>query len=550
MEDDDACILLTGRNNEGKSTILSACRLLNAATKVIGRKKQEFKIDGDFYWKLLQQDTERLQVGRMIHNYSDSIAEISALFSGGLRIRIYLDPGLDVIYADYEGQAPPDVERIFGIVPPLGTLAENEDLIGNLPYLRASMDTTLAPRHLRNHLAQILTKEQGDLVREIVNKTWPDVELLHDEIDAEQGKIFCFYKEGRTPREICWSGQGLQVWLQIITHLVRLSDTSILILDEPEIFLHPERQNDLLRILREYYSGSIIIATHSVELMNNVGVSHIVNVRKRDDRPQIKSTEDRAYLNLVRSQIGSNFNLVASQFEECDVLIFTEDTEDFNILTKLAHATGVKGKAFNIPLHGFMQHKACIPYVEAYELLIGKKIRYTLLLDRDYYPETYLQEIQSDLGKRGIRVIYTPGKEIENVFLAPEVLKKLFSEEVHEGMNAFLDDVYTELRISSVGSFLKLHQEFSRPKVDQKETTTKYLPVFEKCWNNQKTRYTIVEGKKALKSVRAFYHRTTKDNLPQSLLVKTLIDVDGKNIKNFVDEIFHNRKASVQRLRY
>jgi len=38
----------------------------------------------------------------------------------------------------------------------------------------------------------------------------------------------------------------------------------------------------------------------------------------------------------VRSQIGSNFNLVASQFEEFDVIIFTEDTLDFNIISQIA----------------------------------------------------------------------------------------------------------------------------------------------------------------------------------------------------------------------
>src|SRR6185295_5009739 len=200
----------------------------------------------------------------------------------------------------------------------------------------------------------------------------------------------CYYKEDRIDREISWAGQGLQVWFQIITHFVRLINASILILDEPEINLHPQKQNDLIRNLRDYYHGNIIIATHSIELMNNVSVSHIINIQKINKEPKIKSTHDRTYLDLVRSQVGSNFNLIASQFEEFDVIIFTEDVFDFSLLEHLAKAFGIRRKAFNIPIHGFSEYRKCLAYKHAYELLIGKHIPYTLVLDRDYYPEDYL----------------------------------------------------------------------------------------------------------------------------------------------------------------
>src|SRR5262249_44830134 len=159
---------------------------------------------------------------------------------------------------------------------------------------------------------------------------------------------------------------------QIISHLVRLRNTSILVLDEPEINLHPEKQNDLIRILKEYYGGSIIIATHSIELMNNVKISHIVHVKKNHTKPRIKTTSDRLNLELVRSQVGSNFNFIASQFEDVELVIFTEDVEDFKIISELAKNYSIEKKAFNIPVHGFSEYNKAIHYKKAYELLIGK----------------------------------------------------------------------------------------------------------------------------------------------------------------------------------
>jgi len=544
VDEDEVCMLLTGKNNEGKSSIINALKLLNAATRVLNKTKQEIRIDGDYFYKLLQQDTENLLIGRMIHNYSNNTAEITGVFQGDLEITVYLDPIEDVVYAEHKGKIPDDIQNIFGFIPPLGPISESEDILAKLSYLKANIDTSLAPRHLRNYFYQLLSAEEMDIVRHLIKKSWQSIELLDYKVDWKQGKIFCFYKEDRAEREISWAGQGLQVWFQIITHLVRLRNASILILDEPEINLHPEKQNDLIRILKDYYHGSILIATHSVELMNNVNVSHIVNVQKRHDEPKIKSTDDRVYLDLVRSQIGSNFNLIASQFEDFDIIIFTEDIFDFSILQDMASAYKIKRKAFNIPIHGFSEFKKCIAYKDAYKLLIGKDIDYTVLLDRDYYPDEYLKEVVKTLGLSGIKVIFTPGKEIENLFLSPDLLAALIPEELKEEFSNNWDIVFESHRLDCLGSFITLHKQFLEPKVDMKTITTKYVPGFEKCWNCHGERHKIIDGKAALRVLRGFYRRATGQNLSQSLLVDNLIQAEDKNTRKFIEEVFCLEKTA------
>src|SRR4030095_4827251 len=136
------------------------------------------------------------------------------------------------------------------------------------------------------------------MVQRIIASTWPSIELLDWERDFQDNSLKCFFKEDRIDREISWAGQGLQVWFQIATHLVRLRSSSMIVLDEPEINLHPEKQNDLIRLLSDHHSGNALVATHSVELMNNVSVSHIFHVRKKEASPAIKSTKNRAALEL------------------------------------------------------------------------------------------------------------------------------------------------------------------------------------------------------------------------------------------------------------
>jgi len=540
-EEEQICLLLTGKNNQGKSTLISALKLVHFASKIINRQKQIIRIEGNKYYRLLQQDVEDLNIGRLIYNYEGDRALIKATFSDNFEIHVFLDKINDIIYSDYIGKIPSDISSIFGFIPPLGQLAEDETLISNLYHLRKSLNTTLAPRHLRNHFFHFLSNEDFEVVKDIINSSWEEIELLNYEFDSSTGQINCFFKEKGITREISWAGQGLQVWFQIITHLVRLVNTSILILDEPEIFLYPQKQNELIQILKEYYYGSIIIATHSVELMNNVDISHIINVKKTSRKPKVKTTNDRIFLEIVRSQIGSNFNFIASQFDDVDLFIFTEDSSDFNIIRKLAKVFSIHVNAFNIPIYGFNEYKKSIFYKESYELFFGRKINYSLVLDRDYYPEEYLNEIKNKLESFGINVIFTPGKEIENLILNEQSLKKVLNNnDLKNKFEEFLDKIFNTEYDDCLGSFLTLHEKFSPKNIDTKTILKIKKPYFDSQWHDVNTRFDIIGGKILLRKLRNFFKKNLNLNLSVDFLISKLLEDKGQKerFEKFINSIY------------
>lgn len=549
VEEESVCLLLTGKNNEGKSNIILALKLIASACCSVGRRKSQVLIDGEERFRLPQQDVEGLNIGRILHNYSGDIARIQAEFLGGFSVTVYLDERTDSIYADYFGRIPEDRDRIIGFVPPLGPLAETEDWL-SLPHVKRSISTSLAPRHLRNHLAQILTKSEYEMVQKIISSSWEKIKLLEYKYNSADNTLSCFFREGLIDRELAWAGQGLQVWFQIITHLVRLRNTSLLVLDEPEVNLHAEKQNDLMRILKEHYDGSIIVATHSVELMNNVNVSHIIHVQKSQRQPSVKVATDRDSLDIIRSQIGSNFNLVASQFEEFDIIVFTEDVDDFTIIQSLAKSFGFTKKAFNIPLHGFSEYPKADSYREAYRLLIGGEIEYSMLLDRDYYPEQYLLAVVQEMQKKKIPVLFTPGKEIENVFLSSDVLDRIILSGHRDAFRDYWDRVFEIERLDCFGSYQTLHTKFLDPRPDPKTITTKYTPVFEKCWGDKEERYKIIGGKKALRHLRKFYRDNMGKNLTLQELLRATAACRSDDLVQLIGQLFGEISIKEQTLHY
>jgi predicted ATP-dependent endonuclease of OLD family len=86
-------------------------------------------------------------------------------------------------------------------------------------------------------------------------------------------KLTMLCEENRLARELSWAGFGFQVWLQILTHLIGASAATTLIVNEPEIYLHPDLQHKLFALLRNS-------ATHSVGIINEAEHDHVVLVNR------------------------------------------------------------------------------------------------------------------------------------------------------------------------------------------------------------------------------------------------------------------------------
>jgi hypothetical protein len=76
-----------------------------------------------------------------------------------------------------------------------------------------------------------------------------DLVTRYGEKDDLELDLFYVEPGRRAEKEIFWVGDGIQIWLQLLLHVFRLRHQDLVILDEPDVFLHPDLQRRLVRLL-------------------------------------------------------------------------------------------------------------------------------------------------------------------------------------------------------------------------------------------------------------------------------------------------------------
>lgn len=266
--------ILVGPNNCGKSTILSAFRALMAGIRKARVKSTELVPgpDGECWGYIVPTEALPLSIENVHTDYAETDTIVIFRVSNGNKLKLYFpNDGGCILLTETVGRSvriPIDFKREFpitiGIVPVLGPVEHDEKILTQ-ETVKQDLVTHRASRHFRNYWRYF--PDGFDGFAALVKKTWPGMEIQPPElVDLLSGKLSMFCLENRMSRELYWAGFGFQIWCQLLTHISISSNDSLLIVDEPEIYLHPDVQRHLLSILRDA-GPDIVIATHSSEIM-------------------------------------------------------------------------------------------------------------------------------------------------------------------------------------------------------------------------------------------------------------------------------------------
>ena len=536
--------VVVGRNNAGKSTLVEALRLVSLVAE---------RYRGSIYrdppaWSSLPRRARgfspslagtRVELERVFHNYGKPPAVIRATFSNRSCIEVYIGPAAQIHavirngsgdpIADQRGAASVTIPPI-AILPQIGPLNRDETVLQK-GYVLSSMSTYLASQHFRNELR--FNPQFFDLFKDMAESTWHGLKVEQLEgNDAVHGEpLGLLVRDGGFTAEVGWMGHGLQMWLQVIWFLSRVTRNHTVILDEPDVYMHADLQRKLIRELRARFRQAIV-ATHSVEMIAEVEPEQILVVDYRS--PCSNFAPSLPAVQRLVHNIGGVHNLQLARLWSSKKCILVEGG-DLELL-QCFHNTVFPGASESIAssphlsIGGWGGWRYAIGSSMFLRNSFNQQIRVYCILDRDYYTDNELAERYAEAQERGIELHIWEKKEIENYLLVSAAIQRAVASRLEnaktapsiEEINVALEEAADSLHDSAFDALA--HQFQIRDKAGGVSKANKLARErLNRYWSCTDGKLSIASGKEILSGICEWAQRNHGASISARLIASKLI---------------------------
>jgi predicted ATPase len=447
--------VIVGRNNAGKSTLVEALQLVSIAAN----RFKNLRLGGPPEWAGLPlshrgvaPSVEGLGIDfeAIFHRYGPPPAVITGCFASGEELRVFVGPkgelhvvarGSDRQIASTPGESRALTLPSIQVLPQVAPLLTDEEIL-RPDYVMSNLSSRIAFRHFRNQLR--LLRPEYVRFRSLAEQTWPGLQI--SSLEGAQGEhgdpLSLLVRDADFVAEVARMGHGLQMWLQMIWFLARTDSDSVIILDEPDVYMHADLQRRVMRLIKGKYQ-QVIVATHSVEIMSEVSPSDILVVDHR--RKSSAFADSQPAVQRLIDHIGSVHNLSLARLWNAQRFLLVEG-EDLAVL-KHFHAllfpksTAPLDDIPNAHIGGWGGWTHVVGSAMLLRNAVGKDIKTYCLLDRDYHTPAEVGERYTDAADKNVRLHVWQKKELENYLLCAEVIQRVIAS--RPGSDGRVPDVQT-----------------------------------------------------------------------------------------------------------
>lgn len=562
--------IAVGKNNAGKSTIIEALRIISySLSKPIFRNIPD-SLARNFSKKakciIVNGKMLKINTSTIPHKYEeDAKPKLTAGFHGGYKIIVHFYD--DLIFAlvyDSNGNIITNKSTFnnsgfpkLNILPQIGPLRKIEKYLSK-ETVRKDKDTYLSSLHFRNEIYLEMTNDENvfNEFYSLINQTWKNLHINPPKLDfsSDDPLVSLVVGENDFMTELGYVGNGLQMWLQMMWFVTKSKNQGIttVILDEPDVYMHPDLQRKLLKYVRRNFQ-QVIIATHSIEIISEVDSENILNVSNK--KKNLKYTNELLAVQKVVDEIGSIQNMSLLRLFTYKKLLFLEG-EDMWFLRKFFDKLYPESDfsidhIFSIKIGGFLNFNKYFKVADFFKSIDGK-LSIIGILDRDYYPDSYLSSIKQDAEakeetKERLKLHIWTKKEIENYLLIPEVLFRISKGQDRAKFYQEVEDICETFREETLGKFYDKMIAYGTgdgKELDSKwEASKKYSKcqeLFDNRWKvSLENKISMINGKdlksKIYKFIEKEYHQSCTDNIIFKEINREEVHEDIENL--FLDII-------------
>ena len=550
----DLCIVV-GKNNAGKSSLIEALRLISAA----GKKAQSCNftypsanLGFSSFSKGFPIDTDKLKISLsgVVYYYTNNVAKITATFSDKTQIVIAItsDTAFACLFDPYGNNiTKSSMAREYSfdqinILPQIGLIKEKEGLLSQ-ETVRTDQNTYLTSRHFRNEI-WLNRVERFQTFKQIAEESWDGLRIRDIIFNpTEDDYISLLLEDARFPAEIGVMGSGLQMWLQMIWFITKSEGCRTIILDEPDVYMHPDLQRKILHVVEKRFP-QVIIATHSVEIISDVEPQNIIMIDKRER--SMKYANDSQAVQKIIDDIGGVQNLALLRIGNARKCLFVEG-KDVDILSKFGDVISPETSFFLktlpcVSLGGYSRLSDAYGASKLFERTTSGNIKCYCIVDRDYRSEDEVKEKERQAKENSLLLHIWRRKEIENYIINPKVLfrtvKSINSLVTESEFMVFLTNIVDGFAIQVQDQY-SANYSLSNGGSKNLITCNEQARIFmSENWTSLDNKIKLVPGKDALKRVMELMKANYKVSSSFTSIIKSFKpeEIDAE-IKSVLDDL-------------
>jgi hypothetical protein len=333
------------------------------------------------------------------------------------------------------------------------TRSQYERLLAMKPvYIAGAVGITVQEEYLRVVSQQRLIAEgrQNQVLRNLVYRLhqsgeWTAFTEFVAPLFALQGMDVPFdvdkdewltatYNEDGCEFDLVSAGSGFLQTINLLCFLF-LNESRTALLDEPDSHMHDDLQRLVFGALNELSDRKklqLIIATHSPTMVDAAGLDSVLLVDRRQSKPLVAQSVETLVPLLADQGLSLPPNKVLETLRMRRAL-FVEglqaDYDTFVAAMGEVHAPGFAARTRGLTVFetGGSSKKWPLDAIACFEQLLGAKLDYVYLSDRDFLTDDEVAKREHDAGVRGTKIIHLTRRHRESYLLDPAVLARVLA---------------------------------------------------------------------------------------------------------------------------
>jgi hypothetical protein len=509
---------IMGPNSAGKSTVLEAIGLAEQCLRIAFRKRPVINVNDRGQRVGAYSLPAALDNGDdpVRHEFGRDESRICVRWSNGATVHIVWpeDDGEEqsgyFYLQDGNGAQPASTmaaRSLFTsatIVPVVTPLDRHEEL-KTAAYIEAHSLSRLASRHFRNNAYLMAKSDEWDRFREFCSPWLPEIQLLDVSLNVGVNRLVVFFSEygSRAPKELSWAGDGMQIWVQLLWHIFRAQNSATIVLDEPEVYLHPDLQRRLVRLLGTT-SAQIVLASHSTDIVAEAPAEGILWVDRRAGTAM--RAKSKRVMSDLSTSLGTSFNIALARSMRAQ-LVLAVDCDDPRVIRTLAKqvgaaAVGDEQRVSILQLRDTAKWAAIESVGDSLRSVLPPNVPSAILLQSAYRSEAFNKRLASVLSASSLVVEVCACPEIENYLLDSATVARI-SGASPDTLSLLLPKIYDELREETKTAFISGRMQSSLGQHAPAALAESGLH-FDQIWADRAGRDRLVRGSDVLRKLNVW----------------------------------------------